>query len=320
MQDAKMFCEKIDEMRSEIKKRIKGYEKEIDLSLVAMATSGHVLYTGVPGIAKTLLARTIAEASGCTSKRIQLTPDLIPSDIRGAEIWNPDRREFEVRKGPIFANIVVADEINRAIPRTQSAFLDAMQEKTVTIGSNTLALPDPFVVFATRNPIEQEATFPLPEAQLDRFLFEIVFPYPDEDDEIKIAKMGNSNPADIESVWTPKDLIALENFASQNVHMEHSIYEYIVKFVRTTRAYDPDMIVLGASPRSSQKWAAACKAYALVVRNETSVIPDDVDYIAKYILSHRLIMNPMHWEGKESDWEQLIKDIGKKAREKHVTP
>lgn len=190
-----IYLEKLQKTRTEIAKRIKGYSKEIDFSLIAMAALGHLLYTGVPGLAKTLLAKTIAEISGCSFSRIQLTPDLTPSDIRGTEIWHPPAQTFRIHKGPIFANMVLADEINRAPPKTQSAFLDAMQEKTITIGnSGALPLPEPFVVFATRNPIEQEGTYPLPEAQIDRFLFEIVFPYPIEKDELEIAKQGNDNP------------------------------------------------------------------------------------------------------------------------------
>ena len=163
------LLEKLKNMKTEIKKRIKGYEEEIDLSLIAVAAFGHVLYTGFPGLAKTLLAKTVAEVSGCGFNRIQLTPDLTPSDIRGTEIWRPNNQSFELYPGPIFTNIVLADEINRTPPKTQSAFLDAMQEKVVTIGNRTLSLPNPFMVFATRNPIEQEGIYPLPEAQLKSY-------------------------------------------------------------------------------------------------------------------------------------------------------
>ncbi len=317
--DTDMIFEKIEKIRTEIKKRIKGYPKEIDLSLVAVASFGHVLYTGYPGLAKSLLVRTIAEVSGCTFKRIQLTPDLTPSDIRGSEIWNPQNQNFQIHKGPIFTNIVVADEINRGTPRVQSAFLDAMEERVITIGTETIALPKPFMVFATRNPIEQEGVFPLPEAQLDRFLFEITFPYPEEEDEIAIARQGNGPMPKVDTkIWNAQGLIDLEIFRAKNVHVDEEIYKYIVKIVRTTRSYNPNLIALGASPRASKMFVVASKAHALIVRKDTKVIPDDVDALAEYILKPRLIMNEMNWNGTENDWKQLVEDIKTEARDRHV--
>jgi MoxR-like ATPase len=314
-----MFFEKIEKIRIEIKKRIKGYEREIDLVLVAVASFGHVLCTGYPGLAKTLLARTTAEVLGCAFKRIPLTPDLVPSDIRGTEIWRPDIQKFEVYKGPIFTNIVVADEINRGTPKVQSAFLDAMEERVVTIGTETILLPKPFMVFATRNPIEQEGVFPLPEAQLDRFLFEITFLYPNEEDEIDIARQGNKAMPEVQPQWDAEGLSALERFRARNVHVNEEIYKYIVKIVRTTRSYNPDLISLGASPRSTKMFVVASKAHALIVRKDTKVIPDDVDALVPYILKPRLIMNEQNWRPKnESDWNQLVEDIKSEARKKHV--
>lgn len=317
-----MYLGKLETTRKEIGKRIKGYGKEIDFSLIAIAALGHVLYTGVPGLAKTLLAKTIAEISGCSFSRIQLTPDLTPSDIRGTEIWQPHTQTFGIHKGPIFANIVLADEINRAPPKTQSAFLDAMQEKTITIGnSGALALPEPFTVFATRNPIEQEGTYPLPEAQIDRFLFEIVFPYPTEKDEFEIAKQGNENPVPVQKIWSPEELAALARFVSRNVHVNDRINEYIVRLVRVTREYKSG-IILGASPRSSKMLVAASKSHALIVRGSCAVIPDDVDCATEPLLRPRLILdpisNPENHEDQESYWKELVYDIQNKAREKHI--
>ena len=310
------LLEKLKNMKTEIKKRIKGYEEEIDLSLIAVAALGHVLYTGFPGLAKTLLAKTVAEVSGCGFNRIQLTPDLTPSDIRGTEIWRPNNQSFELYPGPIFTNIVLADEINRTPPKTQSAFLDAMQEKVVTIGNRTLSLPNPFMVFATRNPIEQEGIYPLPEAQLDRFLFEILFPYPTEEDEIEIAKQGNDDPVPVDKVWDPEGLVALGKFVSQNVTAGENVCAYIARFVRETRSYDPNIIELGASPRASQKFVAASKAHAFVVRHDTQTTPDDADAVARHILMPRLIVNPLNFH--ESDWGGLIDGIKQKARAYHI--
>jgi len=319
MNESEML-ERLDCTRVEVHKRIKGYDREINFSLVAVAVFGHVLYTGYPGLAKTLLARTIAEVSGCSFNRIQLTPDLTPSDIRGTEVWRPKNQDFEVFRGPIFSHIVLADEINRTPPKVQSAFLDAMQEKTVTIGNHTIDLPRPFMVFATRNPIEQEGTYPLPEAQLDRFLFEIVFPYPEEDDEIAIAKQGNDELPSVQKLWTPEELVFLERFVSEKVRMPESIYRYIVKLIRTTRSFDPTSIELGASPRAGKMFVAASKAHAFVVRKSTAVIPEDIDDVADCILRHRLMMNPLKWNGmnSESEWKTLLKDIIRKAKESHV--
>ena len=311
------LIEKLEHMKNEIRKRIKGYEEEIDLSLVAVAALGHVLYTGFPGLAKTLLAKTIAEVSGCSFSRIQLTPDLMPSDIIGTEIFRQNTQDFEIIPGPIFANFVVADEINRTPPRTQSATLEAMEEKKVTIGNHTLALPNPFIVFATRNPLELEGTYPLPEAQLDRFMFEIEFPYPSEEIEVKIAKQGNDGPAPVEPVWDPDGIVALGKFVSKNVTVDESIYSYIVNFVRETRVYDSERIELGASPRASQKFVAASKAYALVVRNDIRVIAEDVDAVAKPILKPRMILRPRNFDEKFSVGG-LIDEINEAARERHI--
>lgn len=316
-----MYLEKLAKTRKEIGKRIKGYEKEIDLSLIAIAALGHVLYTGVPGLAKTLLAKTIAEISGCSFRRIQLTPDLMPSSINGNEIWRPDMQRFVIRKGPIFANIVLADEINRAPPQVQSAFLEAMEERQVTIGEESLPLPEPFFVFATRNQIELGGgIYPLPVAQMDRFLFEVVLSYPTEKDEIEIAKQGNDKPIPVEKVWTPAQLMDLAQFVSKNICVNATVNEYLVRLVRVTREHKP-AIELGASPRSSKMLTAACKAHAFIVGKSIAVTPEDVDAVAEPLLRPRLIRNPLKWEdwkNQELSFKELIDDIRKKAREKHL--
>ncbi|OGZ59765.1 MAG: hypothetical protein A3B96_03285 [Candidatus Spechtbacteria bacterium RIFCSPHIGHO2_02_FULL_43_15b] len=312
------ICERIERIKLEVKKRIEGYDALIDLSLVAMVASGHLLYTGVPGLAKSLLAKTVAEVSGCTFSRIQLKIDMTPSDIIGTEIWRPDIKNFEMRHGPIFANFVVADEINRTPPKTQSAFLEAMQEKTVSFTfSRTIDLPRPFIVIATRNPIDHDGVFPLPEAQLDRFMFELMFPYPSEDDEIKVAKQVTEDSVGVQKISSPEELISIAEFVNKGIYVNDRIYRYIVKLIRCTRNSENNLIELGASPRTTKMCVRAAKGHALVIRRSDSVIPEDVDAVALPLLKPRLMMN-FQWQGGESDWQTLVSDIISKARGEHV--
>lgn len=267
-----------------------GKEETIRLIFVALLCESHVLIEDIPGVGKTLLARTAARSLACSFRRIQCTPDLLPSDIMGLQYFNQKTCEFEFRPGPIVANIVVIDEINRAMPRTQSALLECMQERQITVDLATLPLPRPFLIMATQNPIELEGTFPLPEAQLDRFLLQAGLGYPSADEENAIlCRFSEENPLDtLESVLSGDELLSLQKLCQQ-VFVEPSVAEYIVSLTRATREH-PD-IRLGASPRASLGIHHAARALA-AIRGRGYVIPDDVKALAVPVLAHRLILKP----------------------------
>ncbi|MBN1660764.1 MAG: MoxR family ATPase [Anaerolineae bacterium] len=267
-----------------------GKDEVIELCLVALLCEGHVLMEDVPGIGKTTLVKALARSTGCTFKRIQFTPDLLPSDVTGILFFNQKTQEFEFRPGPIISQIVLADEINRATPRTQSALLEAMQERTVTVDVDTLRLPHPFMVLATQNPIELEGTFPLPEAQIDRFLMRIALGYPTraEEEEILI-RYEREDPLDaLEPVISAEDLTAMQEQVRQ-VLVEPSVREYIVDVVRATREHDA--VELGVSPRGTLALYRTAQALA-AVRGRHFIVPDDVKYLAPPVLTHRLIISP----------------------------
>ncbi|MEM0380266.1 MAG: MoxR family ATPase [Desulfurococcaceae archaeon] len=276
--------------------------------LIALYTGGHVLLEGVPGVAKTLIAKTIAKSLNLDYSRIQATPDLLPSDIIGTMVYNPKINDFEPRKGPIFANIVLFDEINRASPRTQSALLEAMQEKQVTIEGVTYKLPDPFIVIATQNPIEMEGTFPLPEAQIDRFFMKVIVDYPSREEtkeimkKIHVIEEFNITPvADRDSVLKIKSMIPY-------VRVSEEIMDYIVNIVEETRKHS--LVKLGGSPRAAISMLLSAKAFALI-NGRDYVLPDDVKYVVKPVLRHRLILKPeAEFEGITPD--KIIDDILKK--------
>ena len=275
-------------IRDNIARVIVGKEDVIELVLVAMLSDGHILLEDVPGIGKTTLAKAIARSVGCTFKRIQFTPDLIPSDVTGINIYNQARAEFEFRPGPIIAQIVLADEINRATPRTQSALLEAMEERQVTVDGETRPLPAPFLVLATQNPIELEGTFPLPEAQLDRFLLRLKMGYPGEEEEdAMVARFEQASPlAELEPVVSAEDLRLLAA-AVARVYCEPVVRRYIVRLVAATRAHPA--LDLGASPRASLALFRAARALA-AVRGRSYVLPDDAKALAPVVLPHRLIL------------------------------
>lgn len=273
-----------------VEKVIVGKRRQIILSLVSWLCEGHILLEDVPGVAKTMLARALARSVGCSFKRIQCTPDLLPTDVTGASIFNQKLTEFEFRRGPIFAQIVLADEINRATPRTQSALLEAMAEGRVTVDGITHTLEPPFVVIATQNPIDHEGTFPLPEAQLDRFLMRFTLGYPNADDELKMLSMlERAHPLEqIQPVVSAEELIAAQQ-AARTVHVDEKVRRYIVQIVQATR--ESDELSLGCSPRASIALFRTSQALA-AVGGRNYVQPDDVKKVAGPVMAHRLILKP----------------------------
>ena len=267
-----------------------GKHAEAELAIIGLAATGHLLIEDVPGVGKTMLAKSLARATGCTFKRIQFTPDLLPSDVTGVSIYNQRTGEFEFRAGPIVAHVVLADEINRATPKTQSALLEAMEEHQVTVEGVTRPLPVPFMVLATQNPIEYEGTFPLPEAQLDRFLLRIHLGYPAPADEVDVLQrqMLRHPIEDLGAVTSASELQQLQH-AVRSVHVDPQLQRYIVHLVGLTREH-PD-VYLGGSPRGSLALMRAAQARAMLLGRDY-VIPDDVKALAVAALAHRLIMSP----------------------------
>jgi len=269
---------------------IVGKRQQIILSLVAWFSEGHILLEDVPGVAKTMLARALAASVGCSFKRIQCTPDLLPTDVTGVSVFNQKTTEFEFRPGPIFAQIVLADEINRATPRTQAALLEAMAESRVTVDGQTHPLAPPFLVIGTQNPIDHEGTFPLPEAQLDRFLMRFSLGYPTPEEEIKMLDMLRQvHPlSQLKPVTTADELIACQR-AVRDVHVDEKIRRYIVEVIQGTRQNED--LALGASPRASLALFRASQAMAAML-GRNYVLPDDIKRVATAILTHRVILRP----------------------------
>ncbi|MBN2260787.1 MAG: MoxR family ATPase [Clostridiales bacterium] len=277
----------LTEIRSSIEKTIIGKRHVINLLLVALLAEGHIIIEDVPGIGKTTLAKAMAKTLNLKFSRIQFTPDVMPSDVLGVSIYNQKTKEFEFRHGPVRTNILLADEINRASPKTQSSLLEAMAEKQYTIDGNTYELETPFIVIATQNPIEFEGTFPLPEAQLDRFMIRINMGYPEFEQEIEILDKKNIN-IPIESVVSKDELMELVNKV-KNIEVGMNIRKFIVNIANKTR--NSEDIILPMSPRASQDLFRASKAYAFI-RERDYVIPEDVIELAPYVVSHRIIVNP----------------------------
>lgn len=280
----------IEQVIQNVERVIIGKRKPVELVMVALLCEGHVLLEDVPGSGKTMLARSIATSLGIDFKRVQCTPDLLPNDVTGVSIYNQKNGEFEFRQGPVFVNILLADEINRATPRTQSSLLEAMQEQQVTVDGVTRALPRPFLIMATQNPIEYEGTFPLPEAQLDRFLLRLALGYPAAEDERTILrKLKREHPiTKLEPVVDGTQLLELQKKV-WDVHIDHTIETYIIDIVNHTRQH-PDL-ALGVSPRGSLALYKSAQAYA-AIQGRDYVIPDDVRYLIPYVISHRMIIRP----------------------------
>ena len=278
-------------LMGEVSKVIIGKNENLRRVTVGILSNGNMLLEDFPGLAKTLLANTFAQALGCKFKRVQFTPDLLPSDIMGTYMYDQKSGEFKLRAGPLFANILLADEINRAPPKTQAALLEAMEEKQVTIEGITHKLPAPFVVIATQNPIEQEGTYPLPEAQMDRFLMKMSMGYPDRAEEKAILarrKLRGKDGHDIEQITSPKKVVAMQK-ALETVHVDPAILSYIIEIVQRTR--EDHRVVNGASPRASQALFKSGRA-AAAIDGRDYVIPDDIKGIALQIISHRINMKP----------------------------
>ena len=286
----KALAERVSGVVENVERVIFGKHHEIELALVALICRGHILVEDVPGTGKTVLAKALARSLGCSFRRIQFTPDLLPSDVTGVSIFNQRTNAFEFRPGPVMTQIVLADEINRATPKTQSALLEAMEEHQVTVDGTTYQLPEPFLVMATQNPIEYEGTFPLPEAQLDRFFMRIQLGYPKEREEIAILDAQRIiHPLEtIDQVLTSEELLRAQS-ASREIHLAESVKKYVVDVVTATRSH-PD-VYLGASPRGSLALSRAAQAYASM-NGRDYVVPDDVKALAAPTLAHRLILQP----------------------------
>ena len=284
----------VDLLSMEMGKVIVGQKQLVENLLIGLLANGHILLEGVPGLAKTLAINTLAQAVSAKFSRIQFTPDLLPADVLGTLIYSQKNEQFEVHKGPIFANFVLADEINRSPAKVQSALLEAMQERQVTIGEQTFKLPEPFLVMATQNPIEQEGTYPLPEAQVDRFMLKVVVSYPKKDEERQIIRMNTTGEfPKAQPVVSPEDIVRARQVV-RDVYMDEKIEKYIVDIVYATRTPEDynlkdlsGLISYGASPRASISLAMAAKAYAFIKRRGY-VIPEDVRAVCNEVLRHRI--------------------------------
>ena len=307
----------LEPLLAECRKVIVGQSRLLDRLLVALLCRGHVLLEGLPGLAKTRTVKTLAAASHLSFRRIQFTPDLLPGDITGSLIYDPVKGTYSTRKGPIFSNLVLADEINRAPSKVQSALLEAMQERQVTIGDGTFRLPDPFLVLATQNPIEQEGTYPLPEAQMDRFMLKVIVGYPSAEEELQILdRMATTRPSfALDAVVTPEEIVGYQSLVN-GIHLDPLIRDYIVRIIVATRdaaagqGVAPELkrfVRIGASPRATINLALAARACALL-EGRTHVTPDDVKLIAPDVLRHRLLLT-YEAEAEEVTTESLVQTL-----------
>ncbi len=299
----------VDSIRSEIKKVVVGQEKMIDGLLIGLVCDGHILLEGVPGLAKTTTVNALAKTLGLRFKRVQFTPDLLPSDIIGAEIYDPKNNTFKIKRGPVFTNLLLADEINRAPAKVQSALLEVMQERQVTIGEESFKIARPFLVMATQNPVEQEGAYNLPEAQLDRFMMKLVVGYNTPDEELEIARrVANEALGQIEEVATPEDILSMKEDVKK-IHIDKEVEKYIVDLVFATREpakYGLESIekwiMYGASPRASIDLYKTSRARAYL-REKDFVSPVDIAYVAKSVLRHRIILS------YEAEAEEITTDM-----------
>ena len=301
----------VHEVVNQVGRRIVGQEYMVERLLISLLTGGHVLLEGVPGLAKTLTVRTLAETINTSFSRIQFTPDLLPADVVGTQIFDQSTGRFSVKKGPIFANIILADEINRAPAKVQAALLEAMQEKQVTIGGTTHILEEPFLVLATQNPIEQEGTYPLPEAQVDRFMLKLHVDYPSPDEEKEVLRrMAGGEPIPVEKVAAPRQILDMRRHIAE-LYIDERVVDYIVSIVHATRKPDQaglaelkPLIEFGASPRATLALAQGSRAHAFL-RGRAFVIPDDVKAIAPDVLRHR-VLRTYEAEAEEVTSDEIV--------------
>jgi MoxR-like ATPase len=292
---------------NEVERAVVGKRGLLEMIMASALAGGHVLLEDFPGLGKTLIARSFSTALGLDFKRIQFTPDLLPGDITGGYIFNRNENKFELRKGPIFTNILLADEINRASPKTQSALLEAMQEGQVTLEGESLPLPQPFLVIATQNPIEYEGTFPLPEAQLDRFMLKLTVGYPTLEEEKQILNRRRERKQEevaLRQVSTPEQLLDMRA-ALETIHVDHDLEGYIAALVHASRA--DRRVAVGASPRASLAFLKLARAYA-ALEGRSFIIPDDIKHFAIPVLTHRIILQPEYWMSRQIAGE-VISDI-----------
>ena len=298
----------------EVAKRVVGQDAMVERLLIGLLTGGHILLEGVPGLAKTLAVRTLSEIIHASFSRIQFTPDLLPADLLGTMVFDPKNQEFKVKKGPLFAQIVLADEVNRAPAKVQAALLEAMEEHQVTIGGITFPLKEPFLVLATQNPIESEGTYPLPEAQLDRFMLKVRVDYPSRDEEREVLlRMGSGKPIPVKRILEPSAVFAARSSIAE-LYADQKLLDYIVDLVRATR--EPaavglqdvkPLIAYGASPRASLALAAAARAHAFI-RGRSYVVPEDIRALAPDVLRHRLVLT-FEAEAEDMDSDRVIAQI-----------
>ncbi|MBD3230308.1 MAG: AAA domain-containing protein [Candidatus Lokiarchaeota archaeon] len=297
---------------TEVRKVVVGKGEVLQNILIALLCNGHILLEGVPGVAKTFMAKSFATALGCSFKRIQFTPDMLPADVTGTNIFDETTNEFKFKKGPIFANIILADEINRAPPKTQAALLECMEEKQVTIENETYKLPPPFMVLATQNPVEQEGTYPLPEAQLDRFLFKLIVGYPTEKEEVEIMITKHKPQGrELQAVTNNDELVAMQEKVKK-IHIDNDLLKYIRDITVRTRK-DPQ-ILLGGSPRASLVLMNGSKARAAILGRDY-VIPDDIVALVQHSLYHRLILKPEAELGGTN-----VSSVIKKLKNENIVP
>jgi len=304
LSDAAALSEKV---LDEVERAIVGKRALLEMIMASVLAGGHVLLEDFPGLGKTLIARSFATVLGLDFKRIQFTPDLLPGDITGGYIFNRSTSQFDLRRGPIFANILLADEINRASPKTQSALLEAMQESQVTLEGETLPLPDPFLVLATQNPIEYEGTFPLPEAQLDRFMLKISVGYPSLDEEREILERRDQRQEDEVTLCQVIDAETLRQLRLivEEVHIDDDLIGYIAAIIHETRV--DRRVAVGASPRGSLAFLKVARTYA-ALQGRNFVLPDDIKHFNEAVLSHRIILNPEYWMASKVAGE-VIRDV-----------
>jgi MoxR-like ATPase len=293
--------ERLEVVRHEVSRVFIGPARVLDAMLVALLAHGHVLLEGVPGVAKTTLVKSFATALGCSVRRIQFTADLLPADITGTYVLSPRDGTFALRPGPVFANVVLADEINRAPAKTQAALLEAMQERQVTIEGDRFQLPEPFMVLATQNPIDLEGTYPLPEAQIDRFLLHVPMGYPTHQEEVAMLETHNNDPPVARPQLSVADLLQLQSIAAR-IHLDHDLYEYAVALTAYTRTHAK--VALGASPRATLSLVQAAKG-AAVLAGRPFATPDDIRELAPSVLAHRLVMVP-EVEGETNARKEVI--------------